>query len=141
MVHNLMKRDFDDFIPDDFFGNFGKNFFKSFAGDSVMKTDISETDEAYTVNIDMPGLNKKDIKIDFKDDILSVDAKREVSTEEKDEKGSVIRSERHYGSFNRSFHLPNVKQTKVTAKYENGELIIKLPKEEKTSSGSNILID
>lgn len=141
MVHDLRRRDFDDFIPDDFFGNFGKNFFKSFGWDGHMKTDIVEKDDEYKVSIDLPGMDKKDIKLDFKNDVLSVQAERNVASEAKDDEGRVISSERHYGTIHRQYRLPNIKASDIKASYDKGELTIILPKEKKEQTDSSIAID
>ncbi|MFC4653152.1 Hsp20/alpha crystallin family protein [Lactococcus nasutitermitis] len=119
---------------DDFFNNFGRNFFKNGFGfpDSTrqmtMQTDVSESDTAYTVKIDLPGLKKENIQIDYNDGILSVSGKQEREDEARNDAGEVIHSERYYGSYSRQYSLPNVERETVTAKYDGGVLTLELPK-------------
>ena len=79
MAHELTNR-FNDLMSngDDFFSNFGRSFFSNFDGSlKEMKSDIKETDKDYTLVIDVPGVDKKDMTIDYKDGILTVSAKRD----------------------------------------------------------------
>ena len=91
--------------------------------------DIRETDDAYTVTADLPGLKKKDVKIIVNDSILEISGER--SYENKEDNGSYHRRERSYGSFHRSFHLPEtVKEDKITASFKDGILTVEVHKEE-----------
>lgn len=96
--------------------------------------DCDETDTHYLLNFDLPGVKKADVKIDFKDNQLS------VSGERKGESKSGQGRERFYGSFYRSFTLPsNINADKIEANFENGVLQISIPKTE-ISSGKQIPI-
>lgn len=123
---------------DDFFSNLGRSFFNGF-DDSFkeMKTDISESDTAYTVAVDLPGVDKKDIDIDFKDNALTISAKRDSFSDESDAKGNLLSSERSYGRFTRQYQFPNVNKDKISAKYEAGVLTITLPKTAEEISNSH----
>lgn len=91
--------------------------------------DIYETNDSFVVSADLPGLNKDEIQIDLKDNILTL--KGEKKFEEKVSKDNYIRVERAYGSFVRSFTLPqNVDPEKIKAKYKEGVLEITIPKKE-----------
>jgi HSP20 family protein len=131
---------------DDFFNYFGRNFFKngfSFPASNrqmTMKTDVSESDTAYSVKIDLPGLKKENIAIEYENGILSVSGKQEKANEEKNEDGEIIHSERYYGSYSRSYHLPNVERDHITAKYDGGVLTLNLPKSSSTQSAHRIEI-
>ncbi|WP_432739535.1 Hsp20/alpha crystallin family protein [Ligilactobacillus agilis] len=128
---------------DDFFSNLGRSFFNGF-DDSFkeMKTDISESDTAYTVAVDLPGVDKKDIDIDFKDNALTISAKRDSFSDESDAKGNLLSSERSYGRFTRQYQFPNVDKDKISAKYEAGVLTVTLPKTaEKISNSHKIEIE
>lgn len=122
---------------DDFFSNLGRSFFNGF-DDSFkeMKTDISESDTAYTVAVDLPGVDKKDIDIDFKDNALTISAKRDSFSDESDAKGNLLSSERSYGRFTRQYQFPNVDKDKISAKYEAGVLTVTLPKTAEEISNS-----
>lgn len=107
-----------------------------------MKSDIKETDKDYTLVIDVPGVDKKDMTIDYKDGILTVSAKRDSFSDESDSEGNIVASERSYGRFARQYNFENVDRDGITAKCENGVLTIVLPKtEEEISQTSHIQID
>jgi HSP20 family protein len=91
--------------------------------------DIYETNDSFVVSADLPGLNKDEIQIDLKDNTLTL--KGEKKFEEKVSKDNYIRVERAYGSFVRSFTLPqNVDPEKIKAKYKEGVLEMTIPKKE-----------
>lgn len=89
--------------------------------------DIVERDDAYEICVDVPGMEAKDINVSMAEGCLTV---RGESKEEKEEKGRNYRlSERRYGSFTRSFRLPQgVDEEKITADLKNGVLMITVPK-------------
>lgn len=100
--------------------------------DMVMKTDITEKDGNYMLDMELPGCRKEDIHLELNDSYLNVSASRNTNKEEKDDKGNLIRQERYSGSFSRSFYVgENVKEEDIKASYDNGELKITFPKETK----------
>ncbi|HLG41076.1 MAG TPA: Hsp20/alpha crystallin family protein [Chitinophagaceae bacterium] len=118
-------------------------FFNLGRVNNIPSVNISETDNEYKLCIAAPGLEKTDFKIEMLDDMLTISAEKEK--EEKDERnGRYNRREYNYTSWSRSFTLPeNANTDKVDAKYENGELKIKVPKTEvkKTKTGKSISIN
>jgi HSP20 family protein len=93
----------------------------------IPRADVHETDESYLVQLDLPGIDKNDVKVKFEDNtlIVSGERKQETKTEEK----NYHRVERNYGSFTRSVRLPkDVNAQKISASYKNGVLEITLPK-------------
>lgn len=118
------NRDFDLF--DDIFGD---PFFRK-SESKMMKTDIREDKDNYVIDIDLPGFDKKNIKIDITDGYLTINAK--VNNEENDEKkGKYIRKERYYGECSRSFYIGDeVKPENVKANFKNGILTLEVPKME-----------
>jgi len=95
--------------------------------------DISEDENAYTITADLPGLSKKDINMNVKENVLTVSGNRNY--EKKDKKDTYYRMERGYGKFSRSFQLPdNVTENKITANFKNGVLTVYVPKSEKLKS-------
>lgn len=118
-------REMDDFERKFFSNPFG--FFDSVALDEF-KTDIKDEGDRYELEADLPGFDKKDIKLDISGDVLTVSAERHSEHEEKDKKGKYVRCERSYGSYSRSFDLSGVKADEIKAKYENGVLKLTLPK-------------
>ncbi len=104
-----------------------------FSGTMVPALDMSETDTALEVRMDVPGITAKDIDIQVSGNILTVTGERQ---EEKEEKGKTFhRVERSYGNFSRSVTLPcAVAESEVAAEYHNGVLTIKLPKAEEAKA-------
>ena len=98
--------------------------------DMAMKTDITEKDGNYLLDMELPGCKKEDIHLELNDGYLTVSASRNTNTEDKDEKGNLIRQERYSGSFSRSFYVgEKVSEEDIKESYENGELKITFPKE------------
>ena len=91
--------------------------------------DVYETEDSYVLKADLPGVNKKDIKIDVNDNTLTFKGERKF--EEKTEKDNYVRVERSYGSFTKSFTLSdNVDTENIKASYKDGVLEITLAKKE-----------
>ncbi len=91
--------------------------------------DIREEDDAFYVDAEVPGLSADEVKVDVEKNILTLSGERKV---EKDEtEGTFRRVERQYGSFSRSFTLPETVNTDaISADLKNGVLELKLPKKE-----------
>lgn len=121
---NLMSRNFSD-IMDEFFNDVVRTNRDSF----VPGIDISETDNQFLISAELPGMKKEDIDISVDNGRLSISGERKF---EKEEEGKTFhRVETRYGSFNRSFQLPdNVDAESVKATYENGILNISIEKAE-----------
>lgn len=95
------------------------------------RTDISETEDHYTLRMDMPGLSKKDLNIELQGDTLTVSGERKSEHEENKE--NFHRVERSYGRFFRSFTLPQASDTEqVKATMKEGVLTIEVPKREES---------
>ena len=124
--NNSIQRKGDDFenMVNSFFND---DFFNSF---SLMKknfsVDLKEEENDYVIEADLPGVDKKDINISYKNGYLNISAKRESNLEEK--KDNYVRQERSYGEFKRSFYIDNVEEEKINANFDNGVLRINLPK-------------
>jgi HSP20 family protein len=92
--------------------------------------DISEDDKEYLIKAEIPEMKKEDIKLNVHDDVLTITGERKYEKEEKNKK--YHRVERAYGSFIRSFTLPeDADGSKVAAEYKDGVLKVHLPKSEK----------
>ncbi len=113
-----------------FFRDFEDDFFNTEAV-KPFKTDIKDLGDSICLEADLPGVKKEDIKIDIENKYLTISAERKSEKEDKDEKGNFIRRERSYGSFSRSFDISGIESEKISAKYENGVLILSMPKKEK----------
>lgn len=91
--------------------------------------DIHEDKESFTFDVEAPGVDKADFDVKVEDNILSIKGERKSHTEDKDK--TFYRVERSYGSFMRSFSLPETADAeKVNAEYKNGVLHIKIGKKE-----------
>ncbi len=92
--------------------------------------DIYDDEKNFYVNAEIPGVKKENIKITIQDNFLTITGEKKKETEEKDKK-NFYRSERVYGSFTRSFTLPeDINPDSVDAKFDNGILNIKISKSE-----------
>lgn len=97
----------------------------------VMKTDVHEQDDHYDVDIDLPGFKKDEIKIELDNGYLTVNASKGLDKEEKNDKGKLIRQERYSGSMQRSFYVgENVTEEDIKAKFEDGVLMLTVPKKD-----------
>ncbi|RIB13113.1 HSP20-like chaperone [Gigaspora rosea] len=100
--------------------------------------DLHESEKEFVVNAELPGVTKKQVNVDVREDTLVISG--ETKRDEKYKEGNTHVQERRYGSFTRAISLPrNVKVNDITAKFENGILEVKLPKDEK-SAGRKITI-
>jgi len=99
-------------------------------GDWAPLVDVIETDADFQIQVELPGVEKKDVKLSVEDGVLMISGRRE---QEKEEKGKRHhRVEMAYGNFARSFMVPDsVDGQKVTAEFKNGILTVRLPKSEK----------
>lgn len=127
-----IDRFFDDFFKDPFFA-------KVSAVTTPIRADVKETEKEYVVEAEFAGVNKEDIIIDLKDDVLTlgVDVKNET---EEDDNGYIYR-ERQSGSYRRSFNVQNIKNEEVKASFKDGLLVINLPKAEPESRSKKIQIE
>ncbi len=97
----------------------------------VPAVDVTESKDAYNLEADLPGLDKKDIKVSIEDGILSLKGERKV--ESTSTENGQRHYERRYGSFERSFRLPKgVDANKVDAQFDKGVLKVTLPKSEES---------
>ena len=95
--------------------------------------DIAEDEKEYTIKVELPGVSKEDVKVTVEGGVLSITGERKAEKEEKDKK--YHRIERSYGSFFRSFTLPEGTSTeKIGAEFKDGILKLHLPKDEKAKS-------
>lgn len=130
-----LARSFDRLFDDDLFGRFFAPTARTDNADVRSPAlDVIESDRAYTVKIDLPGITKDDVKITIDGRRVNVEAQTS-KTEEKREGDRVVYSERSMASFARGFTLPaEVDQSESEARMENGVLTLNLAK--KRASGS-----
>lgn len=126
----LIPRD-DFFDLDKFFDNFWSPARRDTArleGFFSPRVDVRETGDHYEISAELPGVKKDDIHVTLENGVLTLEA--EVSQEDKEEKeGRIIRQERRYGKFTRSFNLGgNVHEEDISANFKDGVLTLKAPK-------------
>ncbi|GDX09047.1 molecular chaperone [Verrucomicrobiota bacterium] len=101
--------------------------------------DISEDDKEFLVKAELPDVKREDIKVNVENGVLTITGERKFEKEEKGKK--YHRIERSYGSFTRSFTLPEaVKADKVAAEFKDGLLHVRLPKDE-SAKPKNIAVN
>ena len=92
---------------------------------NMMKTDVKENENDYELQVEVPGVNKENISIDYENGYVTIAAKTNKSKDEKDKEGNYIRRERYSGSYSRSYY---VDRESIKAKLDNGVLSIIVPK-------------
>jgi len=119
-----MQREIDQLVDSVFRRDTDEDLFPSVWSPAV---DVAESDNEYLVKVELPGINKEDVKVTVQDSVLTILGEKKQETEPK----NYHRVERSYGSFQRSFTLPTtVKADKVDATFKDGVLTIALPKAE-----------
>ena len=97
----------------------------------VMKTDIKEKKDKYLIEIDLPGYEKEDIKMEISDGYLTVHASVNKEVNDEKDKGKYVRKERYVGECSRSFYVGDeVTENEIKAKFKNGTLTIEIPKKD-----------
>tara|TARA_R110002073_G_scaffold72537_1_gene177190 strand:- start:167479 stop:167907 length:429 start_codon:yes stop_codon:yes gene_type:complete len=125
----------DDFIRDWSSTNFSKT------NTSLPAVNIKENEDEFTVEVAVPGMDKKDFQIDLNNDVLTISSERKNENEVVED--NYTRKEYSYQSFKRSFNLPKnvVDSDKINATYKNGELTIAIPKREEAKPKPARLIE
>lgn len=124
----------DDIFDDDFDKMIPSNRINS------MKCDVYEKDGNYNIDMDIPGFNKNDIKIECEDGLLTISAEKKIDNKEEDKDKRFIRRERVYGKVSRSFTFNDIDESKINAEFKDGTLKVIIPKVEKSNSKKYIEI-
>ena len=123
MTRYPLLNDFDLF--DDVFG------VPMFSSDRIMRTDVEESDDHYTLKMDLPGYQKEDVTVSLNRGNLTISAKRNTSKDEKDDRGNILRQERFTGNCSRTFSVgTDVKDTDIHASFKDGIMTVTVPKVE-----------
>ncbi|NJO87509.1 MAG: Hsp20/alpha crystallin family protein [Chloroflexia bacterium] len=144
---SLMKRNeylpswsnfFNDFFDKDLLNWSNKHF--SDTNTTLPAVNIKEDDNGFEVEMAVPGMTKKDFKINLENNMLCISSEKKTEGEKSDDNYS--RKEFSYQSFSRSFSLPeSVDDRKINAKYENGILYVSIPKKEEAKPKPPRVID
>ena len=108
----------------DLFDNFDQELLPTMTGS--FRTDILDQGEAYVLQAELPGFHKEDIKVELKEGVLTIEAKRAEQSEE--EKEGYVRRERRTGTFSRRFNVTGIQENAISAKFHDGILELTLPK-------------
>ncbi len=135
-MNNLIYPE-ERYLRSDYFDNFGDVFngffrtpaaYRSVRKARIPAVDVAETDTAYQVKAELPGIRKEDLDVTVDDGVLTIKAEHN-DNQEQTENGQLIRQERSYGKFVRSLRLgATVDEETITAEYRDGVLHITLPK-------------
>ena len=127
MLPTITRRSFRPFYMPNIFDN---EFLPLFSDETNVKpaVNIREEEKNYVLDLAVPGIDKKDLKIDMNDDVLTVSSESKKESEEN--KDGYKRKEFSYSKFSRSFYIPeDVNRDKIEAQYKDGILSIELPRE------------
>ncbi len=129
-LHHEMERLFDRFSHGFGMGRSGyESLLFTRLTDGLLKPTLGlgATDKAYTVTVEIPGVNEKDIKLEIINDTLTICGEKKQETEEKDK--NFYRMERSYGSFQRVLSLPeDINRDGVKANFKKGILTVTMPR-------------
>jgi HSP20 family protein len=133
-MSNIVRRDPLDIAFRDFFRNMMRPMSLELeASAPEIRLDLKETEAAYAVHAEIPGVKKEDIEVSIDGNVVSIRA--EVKREKEDKGETMLRSERYYGAMTRSFTLAtDVDEKAASAKYADGVLELTLPKKAGSSS-------
>ena len=123
---------FDDFFDFPFYDDRAEKKLYGHHAANLMKTDIQEHDDGYTLEMDLPGFKKDEIQIELNNGYMTISAAKGLDEDEKDKKsGKYIRRERYTGSCQRSFYVgEDVTDEDIKAEFKHGILKLFVPKKE-----------
>ena len=123
---------FDDFFDFPFYDDRAEKKLYGHHAANLMKTDIQEHDDGYTLEMDLPGFKKDEIQIELNNGYMTISAAKGLDEDEKDKKsGKYIRRERYTGSCQRSFYVgEDVTEEDIKAEFKHGILKLFVPKKE-----------
>ena len=123
---------FDDFFEFPFYDDKAEKKLYGHHAANLMKTDIQEHDDGYTLEMDLPGFKKDEIQIELNNGYMTISAAKGLDEDEQDKKsGKYIRRERYTGSCQRSFYVgEDVTEEDIKAEFKHGILKLFVPKKE-----------
>lgn len=139
----FMPSVFDDSfdVMDNFFDSMFSFPFDYKRAAGSMSTDITDTGDAYELEIELPGYAKEDVKADLKDGYLTIEARKEENKEDKGKDGQFIRRERYTGECSRSYFVgEQVTKEDIKACFKDGILAIRVPKKQEIEQKQDNLI-
>ena len=122
-----VDRLFDSFFPDFWSSTSARPGRSQLAMPAAPRVDVSETEKAYVVTAELPGLDERDVQVELRDGMLTIQGEKKAEKEEKTKEYHL--TERSYGAFRRAFQLPDsVDVDKIDAAFTKGVLTINLAK-------------
>ena len=132
-MSNIVRTDPFDLAFRDFFRNMLRPTRLDLEAEPEIRLDLKETEKAYMVNAEIPGVKKEDIEVSIDGNLVTIRAEIKREKEEKGE--TMLRTERYYGAMTRSFTLAtDVDEKAAGAKYTDGVLELTLPKKAGSTS-------
>lgn len=104
----------------------------------AFKMDVQQTDKEYTIEAELPGINKEEINLEMNDGTLRISVNHEESKD--DESKSYIHRERRYSSMSRAVHLADAEADGISAKLDGGILKVSVPRQKNVDSSRRIEI-
>ena len=118
-----------DWLSDSFFNTIDFPYFKVGKNAQMMKTDIIEENDKYVFKVDIPGVEKEEIKVHLGENYLTVYVEEETKEKElNSSENKFLHQERFFTSCSRSFYVGDVPEEQIKANYKNGTLILSIPK-------------
>ena len=137
MLNMVPYRSNRNVAPRGFFDDFTSDFFKPLLDgfgmirpDQAMKVDVKDEGDRYTLEADMPGVSKDNLKVEVANGTLTISADYDEKKEEKWEDDKYVYRERRCGSMRRSFNVEGIREDDITAEFKDGVLKLTLPKQE-----------
>lgn len=137
MLNMVPYRSNRNVAPRGFFDDFTNDFFKPLLDgfgmirpDQAMKVDVKDEGDRYTLEADMPGVSKDNLKVEVANGTLTISADYDEKKEEKGEDDKYVYRERRCGSMRRSFNVEGIREEDITAEFKDGVLKLTLPKQE-----------
>ena len=123
-LHREMNRLFEGLLPE---AGLRPVTWRSTAEAIQPSIDVTESEKAFLVTAELPGVEEKDVEVSLSDDVLTLKGEKRLSKEEKEK--DYMRMERSYGAFYRSIPFPTrIDENAVKAEYKNGVLTVVCPK-------------
>ena len=132
VMFNMMPYRANRGLFDDFANDFFKPLFNNamMRPERAMKVDVRDDGDHYTLEADMPGVTRDDVKVEVTNGVLTLSAGYDESKEDKDAEDRYVYRERRCGSVSRSFNVEGIREEDITARFQDGVLTLELPKRE-----------
>ena len=127
---SVMPRGLFDEFSNDFFRPFFEGGFTGLTRpERAMKVDVRDDGDKYTLEADIPGVSKDDLKVEVSNGVLTISASYNQEKEEKGEDERYVYRERRCGSMSRAFNVEGIREDDIAAQFKDGVLTLTLPKE------------